>query len=139
VRDLADPLLADRFVIEDEESAWSWSEALHDHHAFTFHRGVLSIPAYVRGSDSAFSGLIVLSVDPTSGISELGRVDHSTLHPDEWGSWPWLRRSVYIEDALYSVSNLGVKVNRLLDPAVVLAEVPFYELAPGEDGASPHE
>jgi uncharacterized secreted protein with C-terminal beta-propeller domain len=126
VDDFAHPSLAQRYVIEGEEGVWSWSEALYDHHAFTYHRDVLSIPAYVHGGDSTFSGLIVLSVDPESGIFELGRVDHSHLPSDQWGSWAWLRRSVYIEDALYSVSNLGVKVNELFDPAVVLAEVPFY-------------
>jgi len=127
VRDFANPTLADRYLIEGEEGVWSWSEALHDHHAFTYHRNVLSIPGYVRDTESAFSGLIVLSVDPDAEIFELGRVDHSDFASDRWGSWPWLRRSVYIEDALFSVSNLGVKVNELLDPALVLAEVPFYK------------
>jgi uncharacterized secreted protein with C-terminal beta-propeller domain len=138
VSDFANPTLARRHLVEGEEGVWSWSEALHDHHAFTYHRDVLSIPAYVHGGESMFSGLIVLSVDPGSDIFELGRVDHSGLPAGPWGSWAWLRRSVYIEDALYSVSNLGVRVNELLAPEVVLAEVPFYEggsRAPGDGGS----
>ena len=135
VSDFANPTLAHRHLVEGEEGAWSWSEALHDHHAFTYHRDVLSIPAYVHDGDSSFSGLIVLSVDPGSEIFELGRVDHSGLPAGPWGSWAWLRRSVYIEDALYSVSNLGVRVNQLLAPEVTLAEVPFYERAPGDGGS----
>jgi uncharacterized secreted protein with C-terminal beta-propeller domain len=134
VSDFANPTLARRYVIEGEEGVWSWSEALHDHHAFTYHRDVLSIPAYVHDGDSSFSGLIVLSVEPGSEIFELGRVDHSGMPAGPWGSWAWLRRSVYIEDALYSVSNLGVRVNRLLAPDVVLAEVPFYEDGSGSTG-----
>lgn len=135
VRDLANPTLDRRYLIEGEEGTWSWSEALNDHHAFTYHRDVLSIPAYLHDGESAFSGLIVLSVDPGSEIFELGRVDHSSLPPGPWGSWAWLRRSVYIEDALYSVSNLGVEVNRLFAPDEVLAEVPFYERAPDDGGS----
>ncbi len=125
VRDFADPKLAHRYLIEDEEDSWSWSEALSDHHAFTYHRGILSIPAYIGGSEGGFSGLIVLKVDPIIGILELGRVDHQGLGDPKYT--PWMRRSVYIEDALYSLSSAGVKVNSLYSPEVEIAAVPFEE------------
>ncbi len=121
----ADPKLAHRYLIEDEEDTWSWSEALSDHHAFTYHRGVLSIPAYIGSTTGQFSGLIVLAVDPELGISELGRIDHEDLSDNEYS--PWMRRSVYIEDAIYSLSSAGVKVNSLYNPEVELARVPFDE------------
>jgi hypothetical protein len=38
-----------------------------------------------------------------------------------------MRRSVYIEDAIYSLSSAGVKVNSLVNPEVELAKVPFRE------------
>ena len=38
-----------------------------------------------------------------------------------------MRRSVYIEDAIYSLSSAGVKVNSLYNPEVELAKVPFGE------------
>ncbi len=126
VRDFARPKLAHRHLIEDQGGVWSWSEALDDHHAFTYHRDVLSIPAYISGEGGSFSGLVVLWVDPTLGISELGRVDHADLPPGPWSDSPWMRRSVYIEDALYSLSTLGVKANLLYQPTVELARVPFY-------------
>ena len=125
VRDFANPTLAHRYLIESGDDTWSWSEALADHHAFTYHRGVLSIPAYIGGAEGSFSGLLVLGVDPEEGIHELGRVDHRDLGGGTYD--PWMRRSVYIEDALYSLSSAGVKVNHLYNPDVELAKVVFAE------------
>ena len=125
VRDFANPNLAHRYLIESGDDTWSWSEALNDHHAFTYHRGVLSIPAYIGGAEGRFSGLLVLAVDPEEGIHELGRVDHQDLGSGAYD--PWMRRSVYIEDALYSLSSAGVKVNHLYNPEVELAKVVFAE------------
>jgi uncharacterized secreted protein with C-terminal beta-propeller domain len=125
VRDFANPTLAHRYLIESGNDTWSWSEALADHHAFTYHRGVLSIPAYIGGAEGRFSGLLVLAVDPEEGIHELGRVDHQGLGSGAYD--PWMRRSVYIEDALYSLSSAGVKVNHLYNPDIELAKVVFGE------------
>jgi hypothetical protein len=126
VSDPGSPSLDHRYLIEDEEGVWSWSEALDDHHAFTYHRSVLSIPAYLSGGDRQFSGLVVMLVDPELGITELGRIDHSGLPPGPYRSSAWMRRSTYIEDAVYSLSNLGIMVNLLYRPDEVLAEVPFF-------------
>jgi len=125
VRDFANPTLAHRYLIEGDDDTWSWSEALHDHHAFTYHRGVLSIPVYVSGAEGRFSGLLVLAVEPEEGIWELGRVNHQDLITAD--DHAWMRRSVYIEDAIYSISSAGVKVNSLYNPEVELAKVPFGE------------
>ena len=125
VRDFANPKLAHRHLIEDDENSWSWSEALSDHHAFTYHRGILSIPAYIGGADGRFSGLLVLEADPEEGIHELGRIDHQDLTKSDRQTW--MRRSVYIEDAIYSMSSAGVKVNSLDNPEVEIAKVPFGE------------
>ena len=125
VRDFANPTLAQRYLIEGDDDTWSWSEALHDHHAFTYHRGVLSIPVYIGGAGGQFSGLLVLAVDPEDGIHELGRIDHQNLSKS--GDRAWMRRSVYIEDAIYSLSSAGVKVNSLYNPEVEIAKVPFGE------------
>ena len=125
IRDFADPKLAHRYLIQGDDETWSWSEALHDHHAFTYHRGVLSIPVYIGGAEGRFSGLLVLAVDPEDGILELGRIDHQDLGTGD--ARAWMRRSVYIEDAIYSLSSAGVKVNSLHNPEVELAKVPFGE------------
>jgi uncharacterized secreted protein with C-terminal beta-propeller domain len=151
VFDVSDP--AHPHVAQEHELAlngWSWSESEWDHHAFTFHRNVLSIPLdtwHVEYDDRGnytggeyFSGLVVFSVDLTRGISELGRVDHSDLarrqacpytgqdraYCDDFYRYNWsaqLRRSVYIEDNLFSISALGVKVSDLYDPSHTLTSV----------------
>jgi uncharacterized secreted protein with C-terminal beta-propeller domain len=125
IRDFANPTLAHRYLIEGDDRTWSWSEALSDHHAFTYHRGVLSVPVYISGEEGRFSGLLMLTVDPEKGIAELGRIDHQDLTKSDYRAW--MRRSVYIEDAVYSLSSAGVKVNSLEDPTVELAKVPFEE------------
>jgi uncharacterized secreted protein with C-terminal beta-propeller domain len=128
VSDFANPALAYQYVIDAEDNQWSWSEAMWDHHAFTFHRDVLSFPVYISNGWIQFSGLIVLGVDVDSGFDELGRVDHGDMLGDDW--YPTMRRSVYIEENLYSLSSRGIKVNRLLEPHVLLATIPFHPFGP---------
>ncbi len=134
VGNLEAPTLVDDYVIDNPENGWSWSEALHDHHAFTFHRGVLAFPS-VQGSwwEGWRTGLIVLSADPVEGLMKLGEVNHNDMPPLDPDEQPWraiVRRSVFIEDALFSVSSRGVKVNSLYEPEIEFAEVPFAELEP---------
>ena len=44
ISDFSNPQLKFQHTLDQE--GWSWSESLWNHHAFTFHRGVLTIPAY---------------------------------------------------------------------------------------------
>jgi len=129
VGDMTSPQLDHRYTVEAEEGTWSWSEALWDHHAFTFHRGILSIPAYISlQHQRGFSGLIVLEVDADAGIAESARIDHSNLVTGAGigpGAFARMRRSVYIEDYLYSISNLGIKVNELYHPTNEITSVVF--------------
>ena len=86
---------------------------------------MLSIPAWTWSEEGHFSGLVVLDVDQQRGIAEAGRIDHSDLARTEWP--PALRRSVYIEESLYSISDVGVKVNDLYNPSVERAAVRFEQ------------
>jgi len=143
VSDFANPALVDRFTLQSDD--WSWSEALWDHHAFTLWQGVLAVPIYTWAGDDGFSGLLLLSVDEQEGLEELGRIDHTDIVADsecQWGtngdgeSWggpcdeDWwyasMRRSVGIEDWIYSVSDYGLKVNSLEDPTQEVARVVFW-------------
>ncbi len=137
VSDFANPTLADKWTLESDD--WSWSEALWNHHAFTFHRDVLSFPAYIYEDGQGFSGLIAIGVDTDEGLTELGRVDHADLvngsvclwGEDNCGDWYWyaqMRRSVVIEDNLYSLSDYGLKVNELETPEAEIARVLFWPL-----------
>lgn len=144
VSDPSDPRRVEYLTLP--ASDWSWSEALWNHHAFTYHRDVLTVPLYTwhRGgsSSSYFSGVISVSATP-SNLSEIGRVDHRDLVLDSeclyarWYDYApsvcdgdyWyaqVRRSIYIEDNLFSLSNYGLRVTDLNDPTVEHARVLFF-------------
>jgi hypothetical protein len=133
VGDLASPLLDHQLLLGvGEHRRWAWTEALWDHHAFTYHRDVLSMPLYewVDDVESRF-GLVILGVDADTGITELGRILHDDLPAQTSPGTTWtapaqMRRSLYVEDNVYSLSNRGLKVNRLEHPDQLLATVPFY-------------
>lgn len=132
VSDMSEPKLTDKYTITHGSQGWSWSEALSDHHAFTYHRGTLAMPAWIWDKEESFQGLLVFDADPIEGIDLRGHVDHMDLGsgPAFWFGSPWMRRSIVIEDALFSLSNRGVKASRLFDPDVTLATVPFPENLP---------
>ncbi len=122
VSDIGSPTLFDRLVFRG--NGWSWSEALYDHHAITYHRDVLSFPRY-RWSppDNYESSLAVVDAVPGQPLLHLGDVRHDDLGPA--GAWNQVRRSVVIEDWLYSISDAGIKVTPLRDPGNVVATVRF--------------
>jgi uncharacterized secreted protein with C-terminal beta-propeller domain len=153
VTDFADPQLKFQYEMSDPDSGWTWSEALWEHHAFTYHRDVLTIPAYrysyTENTDGSydydyFSGAVSFDIDSDLGISMLGEVDHYPLvqdseclyslnydyyEEDVCNDWAWyanVRRNVYIEDNLFSISNYGVRVTDLNDPTLSIQEVLFY-------------
>ncbi len=127
--------------------SWSsWSEAMWDHHAFTYHqgKGILAVPVNIYNWDGNsgenFSGLVVYRAN-TQGFTPLGRVNHANLVTyaacmqrfGEWGCdpdwgydwWTTVRRSIFMDDYLFSLSDVGIKINDLLNPAVEHAFLVF--------------
>ncbi len=114
----------------------SWSEAMWDHHAFTYHAGkeILAIPmnSWEDNGSDPFSGLVVLRASNTTGFAELGRVSHGDMVVSdcldcgwEYHWWVNVRRSIFMDDYLFSISDVGVKVNDLEDPATEHAQIVF--------------
>ncbi len=153
VTDFTDPQLKFQYELTNPDSGWTWSEALWEHHAFTYHRDVLTIPAYryssTRDDDGNyeydyFSGALSFGIDSDTGIVMLGEVDHRplveeseciyALHYDYYNDnvcedWAWyanVKRNVYIEDNLFSISNYGVRITDLNDPTDEIKDVLFY-------------
>lgn len=146
------PTRTDTFTLGYGDGFYGWSEAEHDHHAFTFYEsmGLLAIPVtledYSYDSDaySHFSGLIVFDVD-TDGIEEVGRVSHTMMAADRYcgdidetdpepveacSSWdyPWwvnMRRSVFADNVLYAISDMGVTASTVDALDEVVAEVRY--------------
>ena len=92
--------------------------------------------AYYRST----SGLLVATIDTHRGLSKRGFVSHRPLVeaiycPEEdegegedctdTSFTPQLRRSLVIEDYLFSISDLGLMVSSMADPEVPVATVPF--------------
>lgn len=143
VSDFANPQLAHTWTVETDD--WSWSEALWDHKAFTLHRGKLTLPLYTydwdetTGDYSGFSGLVVL--DAENALQEVGWVDHTDMVAasdclwdagrgpcDDYYWYASLRRSVIIEDKLFSISDYGVKVSELENPSDTITTVLFWPM-----------
>src|SRR5262249_41580871 len=98
---------------------WPTSEAEYPHLAFAYYadQKTLAIPVggriFAPGAGNQPSELWVLQVDPATGFRLLGQVRHADQ----------VRRSLRIEDKLYSVGTDSVKVQPLDRPATPLAEV----------------
>ena len=128
VSDPTQPELRHRHVFQDE---WGYSDANWDHKAFTYFgaRELLAFPyvAYGRGWNSFRSSLEVFHVDAENGFRKQGSVDHTSLLQNECSDDnPYcreyglnIRRGVFIEDYVYSISSGGIVVNDARDMSQV--------------------
>ena len=129
VSDLDSPALLDREIIE---GGGAWSEAQYDHHAFNYFDalGVLALPTMSWGNYGVeHTSLQLLSVDPAAGIETLGEIDHTDFTDAEdaqyLGSCNQVRRSIFIEDYVYAVSNHGIQVVMLDNPSETVSDLMF--------------
>ncbi len=128
VSDVSDPKEIDTYIMGD---AGSDSIALHDHKAFLFSRdkNLLSIPVSIRESIDenrwgklTFSGAAVINVN-NKGFELKGKIDHSdggrSSETDYWGGYRYydntVKRSLYIDDVLYTFSNKYLRMNSIDD------------------------
>jgi uncharacterized secreted protein with C-terminal beta-propeller domain len=142
VSNMKDPKQIHKEVIERSENSYSSSEAMYDHHAFTYHAGsgLLAIPINMyhwngwEGKD--FSGLLVYKATRNDGFKYLGGIQHSDLRPDlsSYRWWKSLRRSVFMfktanvydKDAyVYSISTDGIKANDANSPKTEFSRTEF--------------
>lgn len=121
VRQASAPRLLHKYVFSDPYGS---SEASYDHKAFTYFadRKLLAFPysSYddMRGMKSS---LEVFSIDTEAGIARLGSIDHSSLMssaPQGYCSGYYgvdVRRGLFLDDYVYSISYGGVVVNQVND------------------------
>lgn len=126
VRDHDQPLRTSQLLIDTSGFNSSHSEAEHESRAFTWYpsRNLLSIPISTYDETGYFSGLLVMRITPEEGIVEVGRVDHSAIanphcgenciDTDEYYYWvPQMRRSAFIDDYLFAISQQGFSVSAI--------------------------
>jgi len=137
VTDPTSPERTHRHLFEGDR--WGHSEAAWDHKAFTFygHLGLLAFPYVSYGSDwrDYRSSLEVFAVDAETGFRQVGSVDHTPLlegmcdvesnhYCRSYGLR--VRRGVFIDDYVYSISYGGVRVNRV-DGMTDVASVRLFD------------
>ena len=124
VSDLADPTRIDTHTFADAPYA-AYSEAQWDHHAFNYfgEEGILALPVLTHDDvtweldellrPDPQASLHVFQVSEDEGLSFLGQIEHDDS----------IRRSLRIEDGLYSISPEQVQVHTIDDPSDELASV----------------
>lgn len=142
VSDMKNPKLAFKEVIGTRGSS---SEALTDHLAFTYFapKKVLALPMTIceggsggtYGTNMTFSGLMVYDATTDAGFHLRGRVAHPQTQDGGYNSsacsnW-WtearseVKRSIFMDDFVYSISDRRLKVNALANLGVDVAEIPL--------------
>ena len=134
------PKELDSFVTGDQ---YSDSIALSDHKAFLISsaKNLISIPAVLRsgpfGDKVEFSGALVFGVS-NDKLKLRGRIDHSDTGnyttPDYWSGIRYfdnsVKRSLYIDNILYTFSNKFLKINDLNSTGDSLALIKTIDLLP---------
>ncbi len=110
----ANPIVQHKFTYSSAE--YGNSEAEYDHKAFTYFddKQLLAFPYYSYGSSTMRSSLEIFKVDLATGFNKLGSIDHTPLldkNPQGYcGGYfaPSVRRGVFLENVVYSVSYGGI-------------------------------
>lgn len=109
VSDFENPKEVDSYIIEGR---YSDSLALHEHKAFLLdkNRGILVLPVSENDDDEYrydsgyWQGAYVLEIGD-GGIELRGKVEHEDNDKEYWYSSSVVKRSLYIEDILYTISE----------------------------------
>jgi inhibitor of cysteine peptidase len=152
VSDVSNPVEMSKYVIDNMYSdntgmyRYTYSEALYDHKAFLFSldKNLLVLPIQVSGQGltefgfapdkyGSWSGAYVFNVDLTSGFTLRGKISHDinlNLTDEQksnlyyWDTTAQVRRSLYMDNTLYTISGSMIKANDL----TTLSEVGRVEL-----------
>ncbi len=117
----------DRQILGGEGSN---SSVLNDHQSFLFSRNknLLAFPISIKNSKGGifgnqdFDGIVIFNVG-SEGFSLKGLIDHQDISPSQTKdnssdfvySYKGIKKSLYINDAFYSFSDYGMKINSLKD------------------------
>jgi len=118
VSDVSAPINISEYKVE---GGWSDTPVLTEHKAFLFDKSkdLLVIPVSVSFTSSYWQGAYVFNITLTDGLSLRGTITHLQDSVSGWDSNYWVKRSLYIEDILYTVSEKMVKMNSLNDLALL--------------------
>ncbi len=135
VSDFANPSLQSALPVEAQND-WGWSEALYDHKAFQYWapKNLLAIPqstyaqTYQNGQTyyQYLSQLVLVNVDLSGALTIKGRIDHSSYYmqdPNKWWQYVDIRRSIFMGDYVYAISDKAITAHRVSDLGKVAEQV----------------
>jgi len=120
VSDVSNPKEISKYIIGERGT---YSEALSDHKAFLFSKSknLLVIPISLAEKDyqQNWQGAYVFNVDLSNGFVLKGRITHEneTINKTDYyyDYQSQIRRSLYMDDVLYTLSGKMIKMNDLSD------------------------
>jgi len=136
VSDPLNPTQKHKYVF-DQDDMYGYSEAQTNHKAFTYYasHGLLAFPFVGWGQydGTTRSSLELFRIDQEQGIFRLGSVDHTSLlgDVDPYAGYcggyygVGVRRGLFLEDLVYSISYGGVVVNDVNDLSSPLSTLPL--------------
>ncbi len=138
VSDVEHPVEMSKLIIGDRGTD---SEALQNHKAILFDKAkeLLVFPVTIvdnktgspdyYGMEQSFQGAVVLNVSLTDGLSERGKITHVSADEElkkgyYYDSTSIIRRSLFMDDVLYTFSDKMLKADNLSD-LTPISEVKF--------------
>jgi uncharacterized secreted protein with C-terminal beta-propeller domain len=99
---------------------WSDTLVLTEHKAFLFERSkdLLAIPVSIYYNGDKYwqwQGIYVFNITISGGLVLRGNITHQENGGIYWDSTYWVKRALYIENVLYTVSDKKIKMNSLED------------------------
>ena len=123
------PTMTDRVVLEADGN----SEAQYDHHAFTYFADLSTLALPFSGWDwdaeRSTGSLELFAVDTVDGLERIGSIDHDEVvrqAPEDAAWCAQVRRSVFVEDYVFAISDVGIQVVMHETPDVTVATA-LYE------------
>ena len=103
--------------------AWSDTLVLEDHKAFLFDKTkellAMPISVYDPYKGSVWQGAYVFKITSDYRLILRGSISHQETRVSEWDSFYWVKRLLYIENVLYTVSEKKIKMNSLEDLSLI--------------------
>lgn len=126
VSNVSAPVEVNMYSVEGSRSN---TPVLTDHKAFLFDesKDLLAIPVsiyYNKDNYWQWQGLYVFNITISDGITLRGNVTHQENSTVYWDSTYWVKRALYIENVLYSISDKKIKMNSL-DDLMEIKEIPI--------------
>ena len=127
VSDVANPREIGKYEITD--GIWSSSDVLYDHKAFLFdkEKELIAMPVSYSGQNDYWQGAYVFKINLAEGISLKGKIAHEIEGSAKgygYGGTDYVRRALFMDDVLYTISNSKIKASALGD----LSEIEEVEL-----------